>query len=108
MTTASVSRMMMITITTPRGVTIGSGFDHRELRWFDIHPAIDPRFLRRFFIGWHLRHRVMPLGLIDLPLSVALKLPLHFADLMVSTRRRRVPAMILAMPIDVDRTKMLP
>jgi hypothetical protein len=49
----------------------------------------------------------MPPGLIDLPLSFPLKLPLNFSDLMVSTRRRRVPAMTLAMPIDVDRAKML-
>jgi hypothetical protein len=32
---------------------------------------------------------------------------LNFIDLMVSTCRCRVPAMIPAIPIDVNRTKML-
>ncbi len=35
----------------------------------DIYPAIDPRRLHRFFVGQHLRHRVMPLGMIGFLLN---------------------------------------
>src|ERR1700737_5516197 len=79
-----------------------------ELWWLDIYPAIDPWCLHRFCIKQHLRYRFMPLGLIDFLLNfMNLDFLLNFMDLMVPTCRCRVPAMILAMPIDVHRTKML-
>ena len=39
------------------------------LRWLNIYPAIDLRCLHRFFVGQHLRHRVMPLGMIGFLLN---------------------------------------
>jgi hypothetical protein len=35
------------------------------LRWLNIYPAIDPRRLHRFFVGQHLRRRIMPPGMIS-------------------------------------------
>ena len=50
----------------------------------------------------------MPLGLINFLLNfMDLKFSLNVLDLTGSTCRCRVPAMIPAMPIDVNRTKML-
>ena len=50
----------------------------------------------------------MPFGLIHFSLNfMHLVFSLNVPELMVSTCRCRVPAMILAVPIDVNRTKML-
>jgi len=51
----------------------------------------------------------MPFGLINFwPSNFWLiDFLLNFMDQMVSTCRCRVPAMILAMPVDVHRTEML-
>src|SRR6266849_3491189 len=95
----------------------------RDLWWLDIYLGSgpwcshrcfgsDPWCPHRCFIRQHLRHRVMPTGLMDFLLNCLLNcietifLP-NCVDPTMSPSRCRVPAMILAMPIDVNRTKML-
>ncbi len=78
-------------------------------RWrFDISPAIWRWRPHSLVIRQHRRHRVMPFGLIHFsPNLMHLVFSLNVPELMVSARRCRVPAMILAAPMDVNRTKML-
>jgi hypothetical protein len=105
------------TNSTPRGTTVGSGMGFDDGRrcdlsninparsnggWrLDIYPAIDPRSLQVVFIWQHLRHRFMPLGLIDFLLN-SMDLTVSKCPCRVPLKGTcRVPAMILAMPVDV-------
>lgn len=67
----------------------------------DIYPSIDPRSLQGGFIWQHLRHRFVPLGLIDFLLN-SMDLTLSQRPCRVPLKGTcRVPAMILAMPVEV-------
>src|SRR5258707_8340630 len=91
---------------------IDPALGHGELWRLDIYLGSYPWCPDRCFIRQHLRHRVMPTGLMEFLLNCLLNciemifLP-NCVNPTMSPSRCRVPAMILAMPIDVNRTKML-
>src|SRR5258708_1115065 len=88
-------------------IDVDPACDNRELLRLDIYPAIDPWRLHKFFIRQHLRHRFIPLGLSNFWLINCWLNFMDLMDLMVSTCRCCIPAMIRAMPINVHRAKML-